>query len=541
MDTIVIGLDGGEWDVIEPLIDEGELPTLARLRDEGVSGDLTSTRPPMSPPAWTSVHTGKNPGKHGIFDFNRYDKKYRQRTMNASDRRTPPFWRMMNDAGITTGLFKVPFTYPLGEIEGYAVSGFPTPSTVTDYTVPEELADELGSPENLFEDWSYIKDGEFEAFAENILTVAERQTELFLNLLDRYDTDFAMTVYDGSDRMQHFYWKFFDEKHSRYTEHDVLSDAIPAFYRTVDEGIGKILDAVDEGTDVLIFSDHGFGPLTTDIHADEWLADNGYLSRYDTESPADTPMLASRIIDAIWSTVERLDFDNALKRVLPEEVVITGGHLRNKQDRAIDWTQTIAFFTNTSGQAFHVNQEGRFSKGTVTDAEYEAIVNELRSALLDLRHPGSGDPLVREVYRTSDIYSGSAVDVAPDLIIESVPESTFVDGPADDLVTPATQHGQDRSGDHRRRGIFVASGPSFRSGNVSEISVMDVAPTLLYRHDCAVPKSMDGQVRTDLFDGDLGPVEHTDGYERSDIEDREWSDEEAEELETRLQDMGYME
>ena len=69
MKVFVLGLDGATWDVLEPLIQDGLLPNLARLRKQGSWGSLTSVFPPLSPVAWTGVMTGKNSGKHGIFEF----------------------------------------------------------------------------------------------------------------------------------------------------------------------------------------------------------------------------------------------------------------------------------------------------------------------------------------------------------------------------------------------------------------------------------------------------------------------------------------
>src|SRR5215213_2532204 len=69
MKTFVLGLDGATWDILEPLIGRGDLPNLDRIRSRGVYGTLNSVFPPLSPVAWTGVMTGKNSGKHGVFEF----------------------------------------------------------------------------------------------------------------------------------------------------------------------------------------------------------------------------------------------------------------------------------------------------------------------------------------------------------------------------------------------------------------------------------------------------------------------------------------
>jgi len=68
---VIIGIDGGTYSIIDPLIEKGALPNLRRLIKSGVKGILKSTYPPLTAPAWVSFMTGENPGKHGFFDFRR--------------------------------------------------------------------------------------------------------------------------------------------------------------------------------------------------------------------------------------------------------------------------------------------------------------------------------------------------------------------------------------------------------------------------------------------------------------------------------------
>ena len=74
--SLIIGLDGATWNVIKPLAEEGKLPTFKKLMEEGVWGNLESTVPPVTGPAWVSFATGRNPGKTGVFDFLNRKFKY---------------------------------------------------------------------------------------------------------------------------------------------------------------------------------------------------------------------------------------------------------------------------------------------------------------------------------------------------------------------------------------------------------------------------------------------------------------------------------
>ena len=545
MDTLVIGIDGGEWDVIDPLIRQGRLPNLGELKEKGVSGDLESIIPPVSPPAWNSIITGTNPGKHGIFDFSTFDERYQRRSINATDRRSTPFWEVLNDHGVSTGLFKIPFTYPPETVDGFVVTGFPTPGSVDDHTIPASLVDEVGTPEALFEDWSLQQGGEYAAFRDDLLEVAEHQTETLLDVLESKDPAFVMTVYDGADRIQHFFWKYFDRSHSRYEAESALADAIPRYYEVLDEGIGSLLNRAGEGTNVLVLSDHGFGPLERDIYIDEWLERNGFLSRIEEGSAEEASMNAAAMLMRYgWSAAERAGIDGAIRNILPERVFFEGQDLVNQtKEREAKWSSTQAFFSTLSGQGIYINLENRFKKGIVSRDEYHSVVGQLRSALLALRDPESGQRVIEEIYHRDELFEGWASEEAPDLIVRSAPRYTLKNGRSEQLVRPATQAAHDRSGDHRTNGIVMASGLAFDTGTIADATIVDVAPTLLYLLGTPIPKSMDGRILSSLFtDGvcENRSVEHTTEYGRSVRGDHSWSTEESAELEEQLEHMGYL-
>src|SRR5262249_25889092 len=100
--VFILGWDGATFDLIRPWVAQGKLPTIARLMERGVHGPLRSTLPPMTFPAWTSFMTGKNQGKHGIFDFmRRQPGKYDLEFVNGGQRHGPTFWEILSAAGKT--------------------------------------------------------------------------------------------------------------------------------------------------------------------------------------------------------------------------------------------------------------------------------------------------------------------------------------------------------------------------------------------------------------------------------------------------------
>src|SRR3989304_4994575 len=150
--VVLIGLDGGTYRVLNPLMEEGRLPNIARLIKGGAHGTLLSTIPPVTAPAWTSFLTGKNPGKHGIFNFlrkvaNNYTTTFfnwkESELNNALDIKARMLWEIAGVSGKLVGMVNVPMTYPPLPINGFMVSCLLTPPGSKRFTYPEELASEI--------------------------------------------------------------------------------------------------------------------------------------------------------------------------------------------------------------------------------------------------------------------------------------------------------------------------------------------------------------------------------------------------------------
>ena len=128
---LIIGWDGATFDMIKPLVEQGQMPNIASLMQNGVWGPLESTLPPLTPVAWTSISTGVNPGKHGIFDALTYDHEKRKLSfVNASMRKVKPLWSILSEMNRTVGVMNVPVTYPPEEVNGFVISGMFTPQGV---------------------------------------------------------------------------------------------------------------------------------------------------------------------------------------------------------------------------------------------------------------------------------------------------------------------------------------------------------------------------------------------------------------------------
>ena len=122
--TLVVGWDGGTWSVADPLLSAGRLPALASLLEGGARGTLESVPNMNSAPAWSTIATGVDPGRHGIFYFDeRVPGTYGRRIINAERRAAPTLWRMCSEAGKRVLVVNVPISYPAEAVNGILVAG----------------------------------------------------------------------------------------------------------------------------------------------------------------------------------------------------------------------------------------------------------------------------------------------------------------------------------------------------------------------------------------------------------------------------------
>ena len=126
--TVVIGLDGAAWHLLEPMFEAGVMPRLQALRQRGAAGTLRSTVPTYTPPAWTSAVTGVNPGRHGVYGFIEGNaQSERQELMHSGKIKAPTLWEIANDQGARCGIYNLPLSYPPRPLDGWMVSGMLTP------------------------------------------------------------------------------------------------------------------------------------------------------------------------------------------------------------------------------------------------------------------------------------------------------------------------------------------------------------------------------------------------------------------------------
>ena len=526
--VLIIGLDGANFDLIKPLVKEGRLPTLGRFLENGTHGALLSTHQSNSPQAWTSFMTGKNAGKHGIFDFvepvpNSYDVRF----VNASHRNGKTLWGLISDVGGKVGVLNVPMTFPAEEVNGCFVSGWDLPGTTQASVYPSGLLQEINEHVGNYilepgvTDFIYkrMRDLAVSKMYESI----ENRFQAAKYLVKNKEWDFFTVVFTSIDLMQHYFRKFINPNHPHYDPEDKegFGNAIYRVYQKLDKALNDLINEVSEDVTILIMSGHGGGSSSNKtFYINHWLAEQGFL-RF-TSGPVSV----------------------------------------------IDWGRTVAY-SRENMPTININLKGREPKGTVESGdEYEKIRGDIVNRLLNLRCPQTNEPIVAKVLKKEEIYSGTFMDKAPDLLIQwkndayvQRPSYTSKNGKWLQILTNEELEWEETvsrpGGIHRREGIFLALGKHIKqSFQIQDANIVDLFPTVLFAMGIPIPEDVDGRILTGIFKEDfirhnqtkINRQQETADYmqtqactERSEPNESTYSDSEAALIEERLKGLGYIE
>jgi predicted AlkP superfamily pyrophosphatase or phosphodiesterase len=287
--VLMVGIDGASPRLVEPMLREGALPTLAGLAERGVYQRLRSHQPTESPRIWTSIATGVLPPRHGIQSFGYRDEHGRHRLFTSADRKVPALWNLLTTAGRSVGVVNWWNTYPVEAVDGVVVSDHLLARDLIgrrritgaelgpegpiawppawEARVRELQADDrpLTRFANLF--------SEAESFP--LWTLPERLAERFENDADivriaraveaEIRPDVMMVFLPGIDRISHVLWASI-EPESAYAEpmpmtsesRAASAQALRSYYEYTDALIALLLEPYAADDLVLVVSDHGF-------------------------------------------------------------------------------------------------------------------------------------------------------------------------------------------------------------------------------------------------------------------------------------------
>ena len=452
--VLIIGLD---CVTPELLFDKWleELPNIKKLAENGIYGQMESTIPPITVPAWMSMVTSKDPGELGFYGFrNRIDYSYSELDIATSVKvKEDTLWDILSAADRKVIVLGVPQTYPINkEINGCMVTGFLTPDTNSRYTYPDSLKGEI---EKLVGE--YIIDVEkFRTEDKNFLLrqiyeMTEKRFKVAEYLLSRKEWDFFMMVEMGSDRIHHGMWKYFDETHKKHPRDSKFKNAIKNYYKFLDEKIGEILSRVSKDTVVLVVSDHGAKRLDGGICVNDWLIKEGYLAMKNNPKE-----------------ITRFDIKD------------------------VDWSKTKAWGEGGYYARIFLNVKGREPDGQIEKRSYEKERDELAARLKTIKNE-NGKLLNTRVFKAEEIYR-ECRNIPSDLIVyfDDLRYRSIGSIGNEDIVTLENDIGPDDV-NHSQFGVFIMSPAGPKSRMVKNLRIYDVAPTVLDLMGVDIPSDMIGE------------------------------------------------
>jgi len=533
--VLIIGLDGATLNVLNPMMEAGRMPALKKFITDGVSGILHSTKPPITPAAWTTFMTGKGPGRHGIVDFEKYHVESHTLTFNSTyEIREKTLWEHLSDHGLRVGSINVPMTYPPKPVNGFMISGFETPSIDAQFTYPPELKQDIlrEIPDyNYRTNWRRRAFGGIDILRENLDYIChsfDQGHRLTEYCGEKYGWDVLMIVYKLVDNLQHKAWKYLDPRfNGAYPRQAEM--AAECFHK-LDQALAKLFAYAErKQATVFIMSDHGHGSLDGKAQPNLLLHRWGYLS---LRSPGEQALQRA----AHW--VRRLTKGNATR--------FEQGSRGIERDLAVDWSRTKACVMHAGIYGFlYINLKGRGPIGTVEPAEYDALRDEIAERLRSATtRDASGREIhiFPEVYKTEELYGCSREQYPdlPDLLLAPEPGLAVVRKiRGRRLVRWCTRRRLE--GTHRAEGVVAFGGPNVKRGERIEANIVDITPTTLAALGMRVPIDMEGQVLRSPFT--IEPVvEHEPPVAKAAEERAEvYNDDERRMLEKRLSELGYLE
>ncbi len=538
MKLLIIGFDGATFNLVRPWAEAGYLPNLAAIMNEGVHGDLLSTLPPVTSPAWPTFMTGCNPGKHGVFDFIQpHGDNFT--LVNATRIRQPTIWQRLSDAGYHLGVMNVPVTYPPAKLNGFVIGGLLSPKSGQISEPPDLLAGSQPDcgPYRVAPNIQY-KPGLEAEFIADLYDLIHTRGQWALHLMEQHKLDVFMVHFIAMDVMKHALWRFMDHDHPRF-ESTPFEHAIRDGYQLVDEYIGRLMEKLPGEASTMVMSDHGFGPLHNMVNLNVFFMEKGLMKlRRDPWTQLKALAFRYGITPSnAYRWIERLGLQNLVTRVSKNTRNNVIGRFLSFD--SVDWGRTIAYSMGHVGQVY-LNVKGREAHGIVTQEEFVDKRQEVIDALQELRDQ-HGRPILSRVIQGETAYHGPYAAKGPDLHL-ILDDYNMIACPL--FATEGkimTNQIRGDSGCHRSEGVFLAKGPTIRQGvKLPEKNIMDLAPTIMHLLGERVPGVMDGRVLAEIFTEERHVIYDQEDGEIELADEQAFNSSESAQVEERLRGLGYL-
>ena len=285
---LIVGLDGADWDVLDPLLAAGRLPNLAGLIERGARAKLLTLSPMLSPVIWTTIATGVEPSRHGILDFLIDDPGGSGRVpVTSAQRRVPTIWDLLGERGITSGVVGWWATWPAEPVEGYLITdrlayqlfGFRAdPNDAEGKTWPPELYTDVRQDvvEPAAVPWARVQRflsgaradrGQFDREELELLDAFRTllaSGDSYVATADRlrrtFEPRFEAVYLEGTDTVAHLFMPYREPPLPgvEAVRRESFGAVVERYYELADAYLGRLLENRGSDWTVMVLSDHGF-------------------------------------------------------------------------------------------------------------------------------------------------------------------------------------------------------------------------------------------------------------------------------------------
>ncbi len=425
--AVVVITEGAPLGLLQEFIGAGYLPGLAALFQQGAWGELASHVVPYEPPGLMTAFTGVPSSEHRWYSYwTVHERDHKPRVLTSNDLRVKPFWMRPQYADTHFSIINVLGTHPPIAIPGELIT-YPMGQTLKASYPPDLLASLLKQDLPYTHDVSIWFKGQAKRdFVGRVVDADRRRVALARHFYET-GSDVVIVNLTSIDRTCHYYFQEL-EPGSPVPRSE---SAILAAFQCADELIQSLLNALDDQTTLLVFSEIGFGPLRHFVSVNEFLAKAGLLE---------------------WK----------------------------HKGAEVDWAHTFAAEAVQGSSGININLAGRYENGTVQKEDYEKVRTETASVLREAINLYTGRNLFSVVAPREEIYHGAGVEDAPDLIL--FPEDhRYL--PLGDPVWALHVNRPLQSGWHRDHSYWAVAGPGASAGEkLGSASLLQILPTI----ECAL-------------------------------------------------------
>jgi len=458
MKIFVYVLDGCTFKKVGKYIDEGTIPFLKKVKEEGSWGICKSVFSPATCPAIPSFYTGKNVGKHGLRDTFTSDGKINN-SLSITEKK---LWEYLGDENLRSVILNLGYTYPVQPLNGVMFSGFLTPSKESNHSFPEVYQKKYDWPVTLKEEVSKNTGLNKIELAGKLTDISRQRFQVFNQLLSDEKFDFALFHSQGCDTIQHHFW---DEE-----------EKIVDFYNDVCENIQKIHEKHKPDMTFLI-SDHGFEQNPEyNFNVFAWLSKEGYFKVSNTQK---------FLLNKIKPFIKKFKLAKASRKV---------AKIKSEKEKlvGVDWEKTSAYAQYMKPIGIYLTKP--------EDPNYENLRNEIIDKLKELKF--NSKPVIKEIHKREEVFSGKFMKELPDIVFLTENFGKNYNPYSNEIFTKNKDKLVPGKHINERDGVFFAYGKGIKKGFNINVSLLDILPTILHCFNIPIPKDLDGEV-LDVLEGEM--------------------------------------